>query len=183
MPDSFVLWITGVSGAGKSSLSDSIRSHCDRLNLPCLFLDGDILRQLLGKTSKTTYSLKSRKALAFKYSYICKILSDNGFNVVISTISLFHEVHNWNKSYISNYIEVFLDTPIFVALERLQSRANKSNNVRNDRVSLSNEYKSMVGIDLLAEYPLEPDYHIYLNDLKSADEFAQYLITRIFQSK
>ena len=71
-------------------------------------LDGDELRQIL---SDDTYTRKDRIALGMRYSKLCRMLVSQDIHVVISVIGLFRELHEWNRENISNYIEIFIDTP------------------------------------------------------------------------
>ena len=57
------------------------------------------------------FDRQSRLALAMIYARFCKLLADQGQTVVIATISLFHEVHAWNRAHMPAYLEVFLDAP------------------------------------------------------------------------
>ncbi len=105
-PGGRVIWITGLSGAGKSTLARALMPH-----LPgAVLLDGDALRAVLG-ASQTGFDRQSRLDLAMIYARLCKLLADQGQTVVIATISLFHEVHAWNRDHLPGYLEVFLDAP------------------------------------------------------------------------
>lgn len=105
-PGGRVIWITGLSGAGKSTLARALMPY-----LPgAVLLDGDELRAVLG-TPHTGFDRQSRLALAMIYARFCKLLADQGQTVVIATISLFHEVHAWNRAHMPGYLEVFLDAP------------------------------------------------------------------------
>ena len=55
--------------------------------------------------------------MGFKYSRMAKLLTDQGANIIIATIALFHEIHSWNREHILNYVEVYLDVPKY-ELER-----------------------------------------------------------------
>ena len=71
-----------------------------------IHLDGDELREILNFEKQ--YDVKSRKNIAKIYSKICKKISEQNINVIISTISMFHSIRNWNKKNIKNYIEVYI---------------------------------------------------------------------------
>ncbi|MDY3810950.1 adenylyl-sulfate kinase [Desulfovibrio porci] len=62
-------------------------------------------------TSHAGFDRQSRLDLAMIYARLCKLPADQGQTVVIATISLFHEVHAWNRAHLPGYLEVFLDVP------------------------------------------------------------------------
>ena len=83
-------------------------------------LKARMLREIfdLYELNEQNYSRKCRLALAMKYSKLCKNLANQGFNVVIATISLFKEIHLWNRSSIPGYYEVYMKVPISVLRRR-----------------------------------------------------------------
>ena len=110
-----VIWITGLSGAGKTTLAKELVSQLATENKEPILLDGDQLREIFFDSSNQAISAhdrSSRLALALKYSGLARLLSEQGFWVIVATISLFKEVHDWNRKNFKNYYEVFLDTPI-----------------------------------------------------------------------
>ncbi len=138
-----VYWITGLSGSGKSTLGELLYQFLQGKNPATVYLDGDILRQVYGDHGG--HDLNSRKMIAGKNARLCKLLSDQGIQVVIATISLFHEVQQWNRANIENYTEIFLNPPQSV-IEARCSKGLYQKNIQN-----------MVGKDLKAEYPLQAD--------------------------
>ena len=99
-----VIWITGLSGSGKTSLARALLPQ-----LPGAFLlDGDALREVLGATG-SGFDAASRKNLALTYARLAGLLAGQGHTVLVATISLFHDVHAWNREHLPGYLEVFLD--------------------------------------------------------------------------
>lgn len=141
-----------MSGSGKSTLADKVVSLLKNKGLPVIHLDGDKLRDVFGssKASKKNHSRKSRISLAMQYAQLCQIISSQGVIVVISTISMFNEVHNWNRINLQNYIEVFLKVP----LKELRRRDPKGIYHRYDTGKL----KNVAGLDLLVDEPKTPDW-------------------------
>ena len=84
-------WFTGLSGAGKTTIADIFYKTIKKTKRTVVFLDGDTLREIL--TDGQQYSLIERKKLAMRYSQFCKMLTDQGIDVVIATISMFDEVY------------------------------------------------------------------------------------------
>ena len=101
-----VIWITGLSGSGKTTLARALRPH-----LPgAILLDGDELREALG-VQRSRFDVEGRKALALTYARLAGLLARQGLTVMVATISLFHEVHAWNRANLPGYVEIFLDVP------------------------------------------------------------------------
>ena len=96
-------WITGLSGSGKTTIAEVLYKHIKLKYTNTIFLDGDILREVLG-CKDTSYEKESRKKLAMQYSRLSKLFTDQGINVIFATISMFDEVRVWNRGNISKYI-------------------------------------------------------------------------------
>ena len=112
----YVLWVTGLSGAGKTTVATGVVSALEKLNTPVTLLDGDNLRDIFA--SKWGYSISERKELALVYAKLCQHLSNNGVNVICSTVAMFDDVREWNRENIENYIEIYLRVPVDVLMER-----------------------------------------------------------------
>lgn len=102
-----VYWITGLAGSGKTTIGRALYQQLCLLKRKVIFLDGDEMRWVLGKTKE--FSRAERLDLARIYSRQCKMLADQGHDVVCATISLFKEVHAYNRELLSRYMEVFIE--------------------------------------------------------------------------
>jgi adenylylsulfate kinase len=142
-----VIWITGLSGAGKTTLAEELNLRLTKNNLSSIVLDGDILRKIfqVGSGKGQYYSRDARIDLGLKYGLLCKTLSNQGFLVIIATISMFDEVYIWNRKNIENYFEIYLKVP----LSELYSRDNKKIYKRYEDGDLNN----VAGLDLLVDEP------------------------------
>jgi glutamine kinase len=142
-----VFWITGLSGSGKTTLG---RELCKRLRADggqVTFLDGDQLREVIAED--LGHSTSDRRESAMRNARLCRLLAQQGGNVVCATISLFHEVQRWNRANISEYYEIYLHVP----MEELRRRDTKGIYSRAERGDLTD----VVGVDLPAETPEAPD--------------------------
>lgn len=150
-----VIWITGLSGSGKTTLADALQKRL----VGSILLDGDKLRRVLGR-DKSGFDLASRKELALTYSRLALLLAEQRFTVIVATISLFLDVHAWNRTNIPNYVEVFLDIPEHVREARdpkgLYAAARKG--IIND----------MAGETIKVEFPRSPD--ILLDETYSVEK-------------
>jgi adenylylsulfate kinase-like enzyme len=106
-----VIWITGYSGAGKTTLAQQLKTELKlQCDLDAILLDGDQIRKALGEET-TSYGVIERKKKAYFYAKLAKNISDQGFLVIVATISMFEDVRQWNRKNNIKYLEIFLDVP------------------------------------------------------------------------
>lgn len=142
-----VFWVTGLAGAGKSSIAEELCVLIRGIKPNVVSLDGDVMREVFGATA--SYSPAERLALAFQYGRLCRLLADQGIDVVCATISMFHEVRAWNREHIAGYREIYVRVPIEVLIARDQKQLY-SQALRGERLNVA-------GIDLVIEEPVTPD--------------------------
>jgi adenylylsulfate kinase-like enzyme/phosphohistidine swiveling domain-containing protein len=160
-----VFWITGLSASGKTSIGYALSSHLRASGCQVVFLDGDTLRAAV--SNDLGYSAEDRRRAAMRNGMLCRMLAEQGFDVVCSTISLFHEVQRWNRENIPRYHEIFVRVP----LEELRRRDTKGIYSEAGEGRTSN----VVGLDIPAETPEVPDL-ILDNDASLDPEEAVRLI-------
>jgi cytidine diphosphoramidate kinase len=135
-----LIWITGLAGSGKTTIAKRLQ---ERLYGKPIHLDGDNLREILSET--TTHDLDGRKRTAKIYAKLCSYLTKQGADVIMSTISLINEIHDYNRKNNSNYYEVLLRVSKEVLSER-------------DKKKLYSEKKDgVMGVNQEPEYPRNPD--------------------------
>jgi adenylylsulfate kinase len=145
-----VVWITGLSGAGKTTLAlqlrESLRTGSDRVVL----LDGDQLRETVSGLLPGDDSFRRdiRLALAYSYARLSRLLATQGYLVITATISLFHEIHQWNREHQPAYLEVFLEVP------ESELRARDSKGIYAG--SAAGNTPNVAGVDVDVEFPLAP---------------------------
>ena len=168
-----VIWITGLSGAGKTTVATELASRLRVVADNVIFLDGDVLRQVFDTSNdiEGEYGYEARLALAKSYARLCKVLSSQGFTVLIATISLFRQVHDWNRKNFSSYFEVYLKTPI----EELRHRDPKNIYTLFDEGKI----KNVAGLDLSIEEPASPDLVVNFNPSHSAAAIADQIIEKL----
>ena len=164
-----VYWITGLSGAGKSTIAAIFHEHLNKINQNTILLDGDILREIFGNNKN--YKLREREKLSLQYSKLAKVLSSQGYDVIMSTISMFHSIRAWNRKNITNYVEIFLEVPMDVLVARDQKNLYSR--------ALKGEIQNVIGVDLDAELPLNPDLIINNDGSKSAETVAEELLNTL----
>ena len=126
-----------------------------------------------------SYTREERIKLALKYSYLCKTLSAQGFNIIIATISMFNEVYDWNRENITNYFEVYLKVP----LKELRHRDPKFIYKRYDNGDLRN----VAGLDLKVDEPFKShltlDFEAEPLIWQSTEYLAQHLLLKLEKIK
>jgi adenylylsulfate kinase-like enzyme/phosphohistidine swiveling domain-containing protein len=142
-----VFWITGLSGAGKTTVGRELWSRLRASGRPVTFLDGDALRAAIAE--ELNHSAGDRRRSAMRNARLCRLLAGQGADVVCATISLFHDVQRWNRENIPGYREIYLRVPV-PELRRRDCKGIYAGAERGDA-------RDIVGVDLPAEAPESPD--------------------------
>jgi adenylylsulfate kinase-like enzyme len=171
-----VVWITGLSGAGKTTVAYELVRRLRIQGKSVVMLDGDELRNVFGAVASKAqnHGREGRLALAMQYAHLCRLIAAQGFTVVIATISLFREVHTWNRANLPGYFEVYLKVP----LEELRRRDPKEIYRRFD----AGELTHVAGLDLQIDEPQVADWIVEFDPERSvtvvAEELNQILCKR-----
>jgi adenylylsulfate kinase-like enzyme/glycosyltransferase involved in cell wall biosynthesis len=170
-----VLWITGLSGAGKSTLAHEVVARLRAAGEAVVMLDGDELREVFGAVvaNAQNHGREGRLALAMQYAYLCRVIAAQGLTVVIATISLFREVHSWNRANLPGYFEVYLKVPV----EELRRRDPKGIYRRFD----AGELTHVAGLDLSIDEPEAADWIVKFVPELSVTVLAEDLLKRLMK--
>ena len=169
---SFVLWFTGLSGSGKSTISNGLEVKLNDNNIRTLILDGDNIRSGLNKD--LDFSDLNRSENIRRVAEVSKLLMDAGTVVLASFISPFQKDRELVKKIIGrpNYIEIFVNT----SLETCKKRDVKGLYAK----SKAGLIKNMTGLDSKYEHPSSPD--ITIEESFTIDESVE-LIFKLIKSK
>lgn len=164
-----VYWITGLSGAGKTTIGKLFyeKLHSSKSNV--VFLDGDVLREVFG--NDLGHSIEDRKKSAMRNARLCKLLADQGIDVVCATISMFHDCRSWNRENIKNYKEIYIKVPFEILQQRDQKGLYSG--------ALTKNTCNVMGIDLEIEEPIKPDIVIINDGLKHPQDIVENLCNQI----
>jgi len=144
------IWLTGISGAGKTTIALRLVEELRKDGHAVELLDGDEVRKAFG--AHLGFSKEDRDEHIRRIGYLAKLLSRNGVIVVVAAISPYREVRNEVKGSMENFIEVFVNAPLEVCEARdvkgLYKRAR------------SGELLNFTGVSDPYESPLAPDVEV-----------------------
>lgn len=141
-----LLWITGLSGAGKTTIAREVYKVLKKRHANTVFIDGDIIREVLG--NDLGHDIEDRKKNAVRISKMCEFLTDQNIHVVCATMSLFKEIHALNRKNIEEYYEIFIDVPMNELIRRDSKKLYAK--------ALRGEIKNVMGVDLSYDEPKNP---------------------------
>ncbi len=162
---STVYWITGLSGAGKTTIGKLFYEKLRERYPNTVFLDGDMMRKVFG--DDLGYSEEDRRKCAMRYSRLCAMLQEQGLNVICCTISMFDSVREWNRENIHGYKEIYIK----VSMNTLQKRDQKGLYSGTTK----EEQKEVAGIHMDIEEPKHPDLVLENDGGKMPEEQAERL--------
>ena len=149
-----VLWISGYSAAGKTTVGRQVTRALLDAGHPALFLDGDQLRSILAH--KWGYSPEERVELACTYFRLCSHLSKQGAVVVIAAVAMLEEARQWFHENVANGIEFYLRVP----LEERMRRDKATKGVYRDGMSNMQGYTEPSGSAIVIDNfgAVDPDH-------------------------
>src|SRR5436305_2395458 len=112
----FTLWFTGLSGSGKTTISEIVEKELHNKGRRVEVLDGDIVRTNLSKG--LTFSREDRNINVLRIGFVANLLTRNGVAVIVSAISPYKEARDQVRRRIIDFVEVFVNAPLEVCAER-----------------------------------------------------------------
>jgi bifunctional enzyme CysN/CysC len=167
-----VVWFTGLSGAGKSTIANLVERKLHALGRHTCLLDGDNVRH--GLNRDLGFTAADRVENIRRIAEVARLMVDAGLIVITAFISPFRAERALARARVEHdeFIEVFVDTPLALAEQRdtkgLYEKARRG------------ELKNFTGIDSPYEAPEQPELHLDATVL-SADEAADQVVQRLRQ--
>jgi adenylylsulfate kinase len=146
-----VIWFTGLSGAGKSTIADILRADLVSRGCKVEVLDGDVVRENLSKG--LGFSRQDRDINIARIGFVANLLARNGVKVITAAISPYRHTRDQVRDLVgSGFIEVYISTPLEVCEDRdvkgLYAKAR------------SGDIKEFTGVSDPYEPPLNPEIEI-----------------------
>ena len=162
------VWFTGLSGAGKTTISKAVAEKLRSQGNTLEILDGDVVRENL--TKGLGFSKADRDENVRRIGFVSHLLTRNGAIVLVSAISPYREIREEVKQKIGDFVEVYVNAPLTVCEERdvkgLYKRAR------------AGEIKNFTGIDDPYEAPLNPTIECR-TDLEELEESVAKILSKL----
>ncbi len=147
MAQGFTVWMTGLSGAGKTTISDLLQQDLRARCLPVEVLDGDVVRTHLSKG--LGFSREDRDTNILRIAFVASLLTRHGVAVITAAISPYEEARRQAREMIGDFVEVYVHAPI----EELTRRDVKGLYAK----VLAGELANFTGVSDPYEAPVNPD--------------------------
>ena len=164
----FTLWFTGLSGAGKTTVSEIVESELKQRGLRVEVLDGDIVRTNLSKG--LGFSRDDRNTNILRIGFVANLLTRNGVAVIVSAISPYKEARDQVRRRIVDFVEVFVDCTLEVCAERDVKGLYKK--------AFDGEIEHFTGVSDPYEPPVAPDL-VLKTDEEEPQESARKVIEKL----
>jgi adenylyl-sulfate kinase len=157
----FTLWFTGLSGAGKSTISVIIEKRLREAGAKIEVLDGDVVRENLSKG--LGFSKEDRDINIRRIGFVCELLSRNGVIAMVAAISPYRAVREEVRSRIANFVEVYVECPLEIVTGRDVKGLYKK--------AIAGEIPQFTGVSDPYEPPLHPEVVVH-SDRETPEESA-----------
>ena len=153
-----VIWFTGLSGSGKTTVAQQVCKELERLGVAVEYLDGDVIRSVFPNTG---FTRPERDAHIRRVGFVASRLERHGVVVVVSLVSPYEESRAFARGLCSRFMEVYVSTP----LEVCEARDVKGLYAKARRGEIS----SFTGIDDPYEPPVDPELVLDTSRISVAD--------------
>ncbi len=165
----FTIWFTGLSGSGKSTISEILEPELRRRGHRVEVLDGDVVRTNLSKG--LTFSKEDRDINIRRIGWVCQVLTRNDVVAIAAAISPYRDVRDEVRASIGRFVEVYVEAPISVLAERDVKGLYKK--------ALAGEITGFTGVSDPYEAPEAPEVTCYSDGRETADESAQRVLAKL----
>ena len=160
-----VYFFTGLSGAGKTTIGGLFHRRLKATKPNVVLLDGDEIRVAFGED--VGYTQSERLRWAGRIFRVCKLLANQGIDVVVCSIAMYESVRRWNRENIGNYKEIYI-------------KVSKDTLLQRNQKGLYTAGKNVVGIDLPFDEPQSPDLVIPNDGARTPLELVEELERTLF---
>jgi adenylyl-sulfate kinase len=164
----FTVWLTGLSGAGKTTLAHALEANLRESGRRVEVLDGDVVREHLSKG--LGFSKEDRDTNIRRIGFVCKLLSRNGVVAIAAVISPYRELRDEVRREIGDFVEVHVSCP----LDELVRRDVKGLYAR----ALRGDLPQFTGVSDPYEPPLNPEV-VVETATQSPDQSIQTILATL----
>jgi adenylyl-sulfate kinase len=167
----FVLWFTGLSAAGKTTVGTRVAAELEQRGLTVDVLDGDVVRTHL--SHGLGFSKEDRDTNILRIGWVASRLARAGAAVVVSAISPYEETRRTARRYVEEhapFVEIHVATPLEVCAERDPKGLYKR--------ALAGEIEHFTGVDDPYEVPADPELRLH-TESQSPEESAAAVVARL----
>jgi adenylyl-sulfate kinase len=165
----FTIWVTGLSGSGKSTVTAILEGVLRDRGLRVEVLDGDVVRTHL--TKGLGFSREDRDENIRRVGWVCELLSRNDVVAIAAVISPYRAVRDEIRRHIGRFVEVYMDAPLEVLAER---------DVKGlYRRAIAGEIENFTGVSDPYEPPLYPEVVCHSDGRETPDESASRVIGKL----
>jgi len=161
-----VIWLTGLSGVGKTTFAQALCSHLKTKLDNVVLLDGDVIRSTI--SSDLGFHESDRIIQINRVQRLAKILADQGIIVIVAVVYAHPKLLDWNRENLSDYFEVYFKA----SLETLAQRDPKG----IYRRARDGQLSDVVGIDIPWHAPHRPDLIFDQDAALPATEMVRQLL-------
>jgi len=155
-PTGFILWLTGLPCAGKSTLAQLVAQELVRRGRAVEVLDGDVVRTNLSKG--LGFSKEDRDENIRRIGFVCKLLSRHGVVAIAAAVSPYRAAREQVRASIEHFVEVYVNAPLDTCIRRdakgLYKKA-KSGEIQNF-TGVNDPYEPPLNPELIVETAQEP---------------------------
>ena len=162
------LWMTGLSGAGKTTIANLLAEKLIRRGEKVEILDGDVIRTNLSKG--LGFSKEDRETNLMRIGFVCRLLSRNGAIAIAAAISPYDYIRKNLRKEDENFVEVYVNAPIEKRIERDVKGLYKK--------ALAGEIKQFTGIDDPYEAPEDAEIEVH-TDKETVEESVEFILRRM----
>lgn len=165
----FTVWLTGLSGAGKTTISGLVARELRGLGSKVEVLDGDVIRTEL--SAGLGFNREDRDANIRRIGWVCELLNRNGVVAIVAAISPYRATRDEVRARLVRFVEVYVDAPLDVVAARdskgLYRRAE------------AGEVSAMTGVDDPYEPPVNPEVTCHTDGRETPEQSAARIVTKL----
>jgi adenylyl-sulfate kinase len=169
MTSGLTIWFTGLSGAGKSTISAIVEQELRERGHKVEVLDGDVVRTHLSKG--LGFSKEDRDTNIRRIGWVCEVLTRNDVIAIAAAISPYRAVREEVREKIGRFVEVYVDCPVETLAERDVKGLYKQ--------ALAGKIENFTGVSDPYEPPLHPEIACYSDGRETPEQSAAKVIAKL----